>query len=94
MKGSWFEALRHRLSSTWAVFTGRAYAGYHQPIDVGAMVADAEIKESGRVFLGEFNAFWNDPLHMKHPDAVAYMYLRNARDRFEASLSSHNKTAE
>jgi hypothetical protein len=31
MNETWFEALRHRLRSTWDVFMGRAYAGYSVP---------------------------------------------------------------
>lgn len=31
MKGTWFETLRDRLNSTWAVLTGRAYAAYSVP---------------------------------------------------------------
>jgi hypothetical protein len=45
-----------------------------------------DVASAGRAFLKEFDAFWADPLHMKHPDAEAYSYLRKARDTFEATL--------
>lgn len=45
-----------------------------------------DVAAAGRIFLKEFDAFWADPLHMKHPEAEAYSYLRSARDAFEASL--------
>ena len=86
MESSWWERWRRRLRSTWAVFTGRAYAGYYEPPDVATMVAEAELKESARVFLGEFDAFWNDPQHVKHPKAEAFSYLRSSRDRLAARL--------
>lgn len=41
---------------------------------------------AGFHFLKEFDCFWADPLHMKHPDAEAYSYLRQARDTFEGTL--------
>lgn len=39
MQGTWFEALRDRLSGAWAVLMGCAYAGYQLP-------------ETGEDFLG------------------------------------------
>lgn len=35
MQGTWWERLRDRLSATWAVLTGRAYAAYSTPDVMG-----------------------------------------------------------
>lgn len=31
MKGTWWESVKHRISSAWDVLTGRAWAGYGDP---------------------------------------------------------------
>ena len=33
MKSTWWENLRHRIGAAWDVLTGRAWAGYGNPME-------------------------------------------------------------